>query len=63
MANPSGAYNGTDAFKWTSSNKSVAEVDENTGVITLKKAGATTIKAIAKDGTGKYAKFTLRVTN
>ena len=63
VANPSGAYNGTDAFKWTSSNKSVAEVDENTGVITLKKAGATTIKAIAKDGTGKYAKFTLRVTN
>ena len=63
VANPSGAYNGTDAFKWTSSNKSVAEVDENTGVITLKKVGATTIKAIAKDGTGKYAKFTLRVTN
>lgn len=63
VANPSGAYNGTDAFKWTSSNTSVAEVDENTGVITLKKAGATTIKAIAKDGTGKYAKFTLRVTN
>lgn len=63
VANPSGAYNGTDAFKWTSSNTSVAEVDENTGVITLKKAGAATIKAIAKDGTGKYAKFTLRVTN
>ena len=56
---PDGAYE--DAFKWTSSNKSVAEVDQD-GKVTFHKAGAVTIKAAARDGSGKTAKFTLRIT-
>lgn len=59
-AEPIDAYQTT--FKWTSSNPNVAEVKED-GTVILKKAGATTIKAIAQDGTNKTAKFTLRVTN
>lgn len=60
VAEPTEAYQTT--FKWSSSDTSVATVDGD-GKVTIKKVGATTIKAIAKDGTGKYAKFTLRVTN
>lgn len=60
VAEPAEAYQTT--FKWTSSDTSVAKVDGN-GKVTIKKVGATTIKATAQDGTGKYAKFTLRVTN
>lgn len=59
-AKPTEAYQ--TSFKWTSSDTSVAAVDGN-GKVTIKKVGATTIKATAQDGTGKYAKFTLRVTN
>lgn len=60
VAEPAEAYQ--TSFKWTSSDTSVAKVDGN-GKVTIKKVGATTIKATAQDGTGKYAKFTLRVTN
>ena len=35
---------------------------EQKRILALRKQGKS-IKAIAKDGTGKYAKFTLRVTN
>ena len=59
-AKPTEAYQ--TSFKWSSSDTSVATVSGD-GKVTIKKVGATTIKAIAKDGTGKYAKFTLRVTN
>lgn len=60
VAEPTEAYQ--TSFKWSSSDTSVATVSGD-GKVTIKKVGATTIKAIAKDGTGKYAKFTLRVTN
>lgn len=59
-AAPTGAY--ADSFKWTSSNTKIAEVDDE-GNVTLKKAGAVTIKATALDGSGKYARFKLRITN
>lgn len=58
-ANPSGAC---QTFKWTSSNKSVAEINPETGVVTVKGVGKTVIKATAVDGSGKYARFTLRIT-
>lgn len=57
---PAEAYQTT--FKWTSSNKRVAEVDSETGAVTIKGVGRTVIKVAALDGSGKYAKFTLRVT-
>ena len=60
VAEPTEAYQ--TSFKWRSSDTSVATVSGD-GKVTIKKVGATTIKAIAQDGTGKYAKFTLRVTN
>ena len=59
-ASPAGAYE--KSFKWTSSNKSVAEIDPDTGAVTIKGVGKTTIKATALDGSGKYARFTLRIT-
>ena len=42
------------AVAWTSSNPSVASVDEN-GTVTAKAAGTATITATAKDGSGKKA--------
>ena len=50
-----------DEVKWTSSSSSVASVDEN-GVVTVKKTGAVSIRATTKDGSGKYASFTLIVS-
>ncbi|MCR5204743.1 MAG: Ig-like domain-containing protein [Lachnospiraceae bacterium] len=46
--------------KWTSSNKKVCKVTKN-GVIKGVKAGKCTIKVKAKDGSGVYAKCTVRV--
>ena len=44
------------------SENSVVEINPETGVVTVKGVGKTVIKATAVDGSGKYAKFTLRVT-
>lgn len=46
---------------WTSSNASVASVDEN-GTVTAHKAGSATITCKADDGSGKKATFTVKVT-
>ena len=49
-------------IKWESFNEAVAEIDEDTGVITPKKAGTTTIKAtINVDGEELYMADGLRV--
>ncbi len=45
---------------WTSNNTKVATVNAN-GVVTAKLPGKATIKATAKDGSGKSASFTLTV--
>ncbi len=45
--------------KWTSSNNKVATV--KSGVITAVGNGTTTIKATAKDGSGKYASYKVKV--
>ena len=45
-------------LKWTSSNNSVATVDEN-GKVTAKSKGQVTITATAKDGSEKKASYTL----
>ena len=47
--------NAIQGVTWTSSNKKVATVDENTGLVTCKKAGSVTITATSKDG-GKVKK-------
>ena len=45
---------------WTSSNTKLATVDKN-GKVTAKLPGKVTIKATAKDGSGKSANFTLTI--
>lgn len=50
----------TADFKWTSSNKLVAEVDA-AGVVTAKKAGKVTITALANDSSNKKAACTVTV--
>ena len=55
-------YNANNkSLLWTSSNTTVATVDSATGYVTAKAAGETTIKATAKDGSGKYGTCTLKV--
>lgn len=58
VVSPSNASN--TAVKWTSSSSSIASVDSN-GYVTGKKAGTTTIKATAADGSGKYGTITITV--
>lgn len=47
-------------FKWTSSNRQIAEVSD-AGVVTAKKAGKVTITALANDSSGKKASCTVTV--
>ena len=58
VVSPSNASN--TSVKWTSSSSSIASVDSN-GYVTGKKAGTTTIKATAADGSGKYGTITITV--
>lgn len=53
--------NAMDAVTWKSSSKSIAEIDAETGEITVKKAGSVTITATAADGTGKKATYKLSI--
>lgn len=46
--------------RWSSSNTSVASVDEN-GVVTARKKGSATITCKALDGSGKYARCSVTV--
>ena len=46
---------------WSTSASSVATVDATTGKVTAVKAGTATIKATAKDGSGKYASCTVTI--
>ena len=48
------------SLTWSSSNESVAAVDQN-GKVTAKSKGTATIKATANDGSGKYAECSVRV--
>ena len=47
-------------WTWSSSSKTYATVDSD-GVVTAKKAGTVTIKATAKDGTGKYGSVKIKI--
>ena len=49
-------------LNYSSSNKNVAVIS-NTGLITAKGAGSTTIKASLKSDSSKYISFTVKVTN
>ena len=57
--NGSGAV-AAQTWTWSSSSKTYATVG-STGVVTAKKAGTVTIKAAAKDGTGKYDTVTIKI--
>lgn len=56
------AENACQKVKWTSSNKAVASVDENTGLVTFHKAGNVTITATTTDGSNKKATVTMTVS-
>lgn len=47
--------------KWSSSDTTVAEVDQN-GIVTAKYPGSVAIKATAVDGSGKYDSYVIKVT-
>ncbi len=51
----------SDAVKWTSSSTKVAQIDEETGIVTVHKTGKTTITATALDGSGKKDTVKLEV--
>ena len=55
------AENACKKVKWTSSSKTVAEVDDN-GLVTFYKAGNVTITATTTDGSNKKAAVTLTVS-
>ena len=58
--NPSDAY--LQTYRWSSSDETIAAVDEN-GLVTALKKGTATITATALDGNGASAKCTVTVTN
>lgn len=51
----------SEDVKWSSSSTKIATVDTD-GVVTCKGTGTVTIKATAKDGSGKYASLKLTIT-
>lgn len=53
--------NASQDHTWKSSSKSIAEVDAETGELTIKKAGTVTITATANDGSGKKSSFKLKI--
>jgi len=57
-----GAAIDTVAFRWTSSKSSVVRVDQSTGALLPAAKGSAVITCRALDGSGKYAKCTVTVT-
>ena len=53
--------NAMDSVTWKTSSKSIAEIDAETGELTVKKAGTVTITATAADGSGKKATYKLTI--